>query len=50
MLYAHVVIENFASVKWHNKRGFIKNTSEVKYPEELTVNGMQQEEYLMYLK
>lgn len=40
-IYAHVVKENIASIRWHKKWGFVENKV-VRYPKELLVNGMQQ--------
>lgn len=52
MMYAHVVNNNIASIKWHHKWGFMKS-KKVYYPEELIKNGMVQYEfyrsYVMYL-
>lgn len=53
-MYAHVVTDNIASLKWHNKWGFKRNDNTVKFPKELVVNGMEQIElirsYGMYLR
>lgn len=52
-MYAHVVTDNIASLKWHDKWGFKTNSKNVKFPEELLVSGMQQIEFIrtydMYL-
>lgn len=44
-IYAHIVIENIASYKWHKKWGFNENKNDFKFPEEKIVNGMKQKEY-----
>lgn len=49
VIYAHIVKENVASRLWHKKWGFINNTDKVKYPNELSVNGMEQDEYIKKL-
>lgn len=49
VIYAHIVKENIASIKWHKKWGFLKNEV-VRYPKELLVNGMKQEEYYLFIK
>lgn len=46
IMYAHIVKENIASIKWHLKWGWEKNNGVIEYPNELEVNGMQQYEYL----
>ncbi|MBQ8418558.1 MAG: GNAT family N-acetyltransferase [Phascolarctobacterium sp.] len=46
IVYAHIVKENIASIKWHKKWGFKENYSHIKYPSELLVNEMKQDEYL----
>lgn len=48
-VYAHVVKENIPSIKWHLKHGFKKNDKIARYPHELEVNGMLQDEYLKVL-
>lgn len=52
-VYAHVVNENIASIKWHIKWGY-KENAKFKYPHEKIINGMQQKEYVrtkqMYYK
>lgn len=45
VIYSHVVKKNIPSKRWHEKWGFIQNTTEIKYPHELIVNGMEQDEY-----
>ncbi len=45
-VYAHVVKENIASICWHKKWGYIENKECIKYPSELIVNGMDQNEYI----
>lgn len=45
VIYAHIVKENIASIKWHAKQGFSKNTIHIKFPDELIVNGMEQIEF-----
>ena len=42
VIYAHIVKENIASIRWHKKWGFSKNTLYIKFPGELIVNGMEQ--------
>lgn len=44
-MYAHIVKENIASIKWHEKWGYTKSFTEFYFPNELYVNGMEQEEY-----
>ena len=44
--YAHIVCDNIASVRYHKKYGFHRNDGISKFPEELIVNGMRQEEYV----
>jgi hypothetical protein len=44
--YAHIVCDNIASVRYHEKYGFHRNAGISKFPEELIVNGMRQEEYV----
>ena len=44
--YAHIVCDNIASVRYHEKYGFHRNDGISKFPEELIVNGMRQEEYV----
>ena len=52
--YIHVVKENRRAVRFDKMLGFVPNTGEIKYPEELLVNGMEQEEFYrdkeMYLR
>ena len=44
--YAHIVCENAASLRYHEKYGFRRNEGEMQFPEERIVNGMEQIEYL----
>ena len=44
--YAHIVCENAASLRYHEKYGFRRNEGEMQFPEERIVNGMEQVEYL----
>ena len=44
--YAHIVRENAASLRYHEKYGFRRNEGEMQFPEERIVNGMKQVEYL----
>ena len=44
--YAHIVCENAASLRYHEKYGFHPNEGEMQFPEERIVNGMKQVEYL----
>ena len=44
--YAHIVRENAASLRYHEKYGFRRNEGEMQFPEERIVNGMEQVEYL----
>ena len=44
--YAHIVRENDASLRYHEKYGFRQNEGEMQFPEERIVNGMEQVEYL----
>ena len=44
--YAHIVRENAASLRYHEKYGFHPNEGEMQFPEERIVNGMKQVEYL----
>ena len=45
VVYAHVVKENIASIKWHEKWGYTRNLN-FKFPKEKIVNGMEQYEYI----
>lgn len=45
IVYAHVVCENIASIKWHKKWNYKENDSQIQFPKELFVNGMKQKEY-----
>ena len=44
-MYAYIIKENIASIKWHKKWGYTKSFTEFYFPNELYVNGMEQEEY-----
>lgn len=44
-VYAHVVKENIASIKWHEKWGYTRNLN-FKFPKEKIVNNMEQYEYI----
>lgn len=44
--YAHIVRENAASLRYHEKYGFHPNEGEMQFPEERIVNEMKQVEYL----
>lgn len=44
-MYAHVVIQNVVSRKWHKKWGYEENDLFV-FPDEQFVNGMEQREYI----
>ena len=44
--YAHIVCENAASLRYHEKYGFHPNEGEMQFPEERIVNEMKQVEYL----
>lgn len=44
--YAHIVRENAASLRYHEKYGFRRNEGEMQFPEERIVNEMKQVEYL----
>lgn len=44
-VYAHVVKENVAAIKWHEKWGYIK-ILKFKFPDEKNVNGMEQIEFI----
>ena len=46
--YAHIVCENAASLRYHEKYGFRRNEGEMQFPEERIVNGMEQVEYLRW--
>lgn len=46
LTYAHVVKDNIASIKWHYKWGYLSNEHNIKFPKELLVNGMAQNEYI----
>ena len=46
VIYAHIVKENIASIRWHKKWGFCINVEKARYPMELRVNGMVQNEYI----
>ena len=43
--YAHIVRDNIASIRYHEKYGFHRNDGIVRFPNELIVNGMKQGEY-----
>lgn len=43
--YAHIVRDNIASIRYHEKYGFQQNMGAIRFPNELLVNGMQQVEY-----
>lgn len=44
--YAHIVRDNIASIRYHEKYGFHRNDGVVRFPDELIVNGMRQVEYV----
>lgn len=44
IMYAHVVEENIASIKWHKKWGY-KLNNEFEFPQEMIVNEMKQIEF-----
>lgn len=44
--YAHIVCDNIASIRYHEKYGFHRNDGSVRFPDELIVNGMRQWEYV----
>lgn len=44
--YAHIVCENVASIRYHEKYGFHQNEEMACFPNELVVNGMEQVEYI----
>ena len=44
--YAHIVHDNIASIRYHEKYGFHRNDGVVQFPDELIVNGMRQGEYV----
>ena len=44
--YAHIVCENVASIRYHEKYGFHQNEEMAHFPNELVVNGMEQVEYI----
>ena len=44
--YAHIVYDNIASIRYHEKYGFHRNDGVVQFPDELIVNGMRQGEYV----
>lgn len=44
IMYAHVIKENIASIKWHEKWGYNIN-KEFKFSKEQVVNGMEQIEF-----
>jgi hypothetical protein len=44
--YAHIVSENIASIRYHEKYGFHQNMGAPYFPDELVVNGMEQIEYI----
>lgn len=44
--YAHIVRDNIASIRYHEKYGFHQNDGVVQFPDEIIVNGMRQEEYV----
>lgn len=45
IVYAHVVYENIASIKWLKKWNYRENNLKIQFSNELFVNGMQQKEY-----
>ena len=44
--YAHIVRDNIASIRYHEKYGFHRNDGVVQFPDEIIVNGMRQGEYV----
>ena len=44
--YAHIVSENIASIRYHEKYGFHRNDGVVRFPDEINVKGMKQGEYV----
>lgn len=44
--YAHIVHDNVASIRYHEKYGFHLNMGAPHFPKELVVNGMTQGEYI----
>lgn len=44
IMYAHVIKENIASIKWHEKWGY-KINKEFQFPKEKIANGMEQIEF-----
>ena len=44
-VFAHIVDENIASIKWHKKWGYLEQTGGFLFPNEIEVNGMRQKEY-----
>ena len=44
--YAHIVRDNIASIRYHEKYGFHRNDGVVRFPDEIVVNGMRQREYV----
>ncbi len=50
VIYAHVVVENIASIKLHERLGFQRNFEKIQFPKELNVRGMQQLEFFLQQK
>ena len=44
--YAHIVCDNIASIRYHEKYGFHQNMGIMRFPDELDVIGMKQVEYI----
>ena len=45
VVFAHIVCENIASIKWHKKWYYRENKFKIQFPSELFVNGMKQKEF-----
>lgn len=45
VIYGHIAVENRHVISWNKKMGFVKNTDNVRFKNELNVNGIKQEEW-----
>lgn len=45
VIYGHIAIENKHVISWNKKWGFVKNTDNIRFKNELNVNGIKQEEW-----
>lgn len=45
VIYGHIAINNKKIISWNKKMGFIKNLNNIRFENELNVNGIKQEEW-----